>query len=681
MKTSLFLGLLFCLTIFKPNPVSNPPSSWDFDEQLQSYFVEQTNLIVQATAEELAAIEDWPSFQKKARQELLEMLGLRPIPSKTPLKPVITGVTEHEAFLVEKLHFQSMPGLYVTGNLYIPKNIKDSLPAILYVCGHANVKENGISYGAKVNYHHHAAWFARHGYICLIIDTLQLGEIEGIHHGTYRYDRWWWLSRGYTPSGVEAWNGIRAVDYLVSRPEVDASRIGVTGRSGGGINSWWAVALDDRVKAAVPVAGITDLTNHVVDGCVEGHCDCMYLINTHRWDYAKLAALAAPRPLLISNTDQDEIYPIDGVFRTYRKVRGIYETLDAKSRIALNTAAGPHKDLQELRVHAFRWFNHYLKGEDDLIEKPAVKFFKPEQLRVFDQLPEDEINTRIDEIFVPQAPSVSEVLTQMTWKEATAKWRGVLNHYAFAQPKKAKAEIQGSYSSKSGHLELWSLATDEHTQLPLFRLSATSPSGRGTLRIVLDDNAWKKWSVILESNFPDLKFWNDQTEKSDSQEKLSEWFQNWDEVILLPMRGAGPAKFSGDKFKQTQIKRRFYLLGQTLEELQTLDIVQGLQVFNFSDQKVQVRANDAAAGMLVYASLFVPQAFSLHLNQLPFSHHNGPTYLTIMRNMDLPVAALMAAERHWLSIQVSENPTLKEKWAGLETLAKKYPALSLEVLN
>ena len=157
------------------------------------------------------------------------------------------------------------------------------------------------------------------GYVCLTIDTLQLGEIEGLHHGTYREGMWWWLSRGYTPAGVEAWNCIRALDYLQSRPEVDGDKLGVTGRSGGGAYSWWIAALDERIKAAVPVAGITNLKNHVIDGAVEGHCDCMFMVNTYQWDYAQVAALVAPRPLLISNTDKDSIFPLDGVVDVYRK--------------------------------------------------------------------------------------------------------------------------------------------------------------------------------------------------------------------------------------------------------------------------------------------------------------------------------------------------------------------------
>src|SRR5438046_3148089 len=80
-----------------------------------------------------------------------------------------------------KLNFQSLPGLYVTANLYLPKNLTGQAPAILYVCGHGPVIKNGVSYGNKVSYQHHGAWFAQNGYICLIIDTLQLGEIQGIH--------------------------------------------------------------------------------------------------------------------------------------------------------------------------------------------------------------------------------------------------------------------------------------------------------------------------------------------------------------------------------------------------------------------------------------------------------------------------------------------------------------------
>ena len=97
---------------------------------------------------------------------------------------------------------------------------------------------------------------------------------------------------GYTPAGIECWNGMRALDYLETRKEVDAKRLGVTGRSGGGATSWWIAAADDRPQCIVPVAGLADLYAHVVegvsprfrDGVISGHCDCMYFVNTYRWD-------------------------------------------------------------------------------------------------------------------------------------------------------------------------------------------------------------------------------------------------------------------------------------------------------------------------------------------------------------------------------------------------------------
>src|SRR5262249_19015961 len=151
-------------------------------------------------------------------------------------------------FVVEKLHFQSVPGLYVTANLYRPATMKDGarLPAVLYVCGHSGMGRNGN----KTAFQSHGIWFARHGLVCLIVDTLQLGEITGMHHGTYREGRWWWHSRGYTPAGVECWNGVRGIDYLISRPDVDNERLAVTGISGGGAATFWIAAADNRVKVA-----------------------------------------------------------------------------------------------------------------------------------------------------------------------------------------------------------------------------------------------------------------------------------------------------------------------------------------------------------------------------------------------------------------------------------------------
>ncbi len=212
------------------------------DKLVTEYFQQQTKLLTERTFADIQTLEDWTSRRDEYRRQLFEMLGLDPLPEKTPLEPVVTGTVQADEFVVENLHFQSRPGVYVTANLYRPKTQTGPLPAILYVCGHGGVKKDGVSYGNKTHYQHHGAWFARNGYVCLTIDTIQLGEIEGVHHGTYREKMWWWNNRGYSSAGAEAWNCIRSLDYLQSREEVDPERIGVTGRSGGGAYSWWVSA-------------------------------------------------------------------------------------------------------------------------------------------------------------------------------------------------------------------------------------------------------------------------------------------------------------------------------------------------------------------------------------------------------------------------------------------------------
>ena len=204
------------------------------ERALHQYFENETDRLTRDCLNNIITLSDWEEEKQQRRSELLEMLGLQPFPEKTPLNPIITGGAEADEVVVENLYFESAPGLFVTANLYRPKIQEEPLPAILYVCGHGRVKKNGVSFGNKTHYQHHGAWFARNGYVCLTIDTIQLGELEGIHHGTYREKMWWWNNRGYTPAGVEAWNCIRSLDYLQSRPEVDGDRIGVTGRSGGG---------------------------------------------------------------------------------------------------------------------------------------------------------------------------------------------------------------------------------------------------------------------------------------------------------------------------------------------------------------------------------------------------------------------------------------------------------------
>lgn len=625
------------------------------DHALAGYFRAETEHVSAQTLADIKTLPDWTNQRPQFREQLLEMLGLSPYPEKTDLHATITGRLEHEEFFVEKLHYQSLPGLYVTGNLYVPKNLSGKkVPAILYVCGHGNVKEAGVSYGAKAVYQHHGAWFARHGYVALIIDTIELGELEGDHHGTYRRGMWWWNARGYTPEGVEVWNSIRALDYLQSRPEVDGGKLGMTGRSGGGAYTWYTAAVDERVKVAVPVAGITDLHNHVIDGTVAGHCDCMFLVNTYRWDYAQLAAMLAPRPVLFSNSDKDAIFPLDGVTRVHHELARIYALHQASDKLGLLITEGPHKDTQDLQVPAFRWLNRWLKGEDPLIRVAAEKLFTPQQLRVFPPggEPKDQRTTKIHETFVPMAaPSVP--VSAAAWSRQRDEWMRALREKVFrgwpGQAGAPSAERAGSRRRGEVHIERWDFTPQDGVRLPL--VIATRGDVQAAQRVqlqVVDDEAW-----------PDIESGRIAPPPAGTA------------IVYLAPRGIGPTAAGANEKDRVQNRRRYMLLGQTVDGMRVWDIRRAVEMLRthqlFGDKPIILTGVRDEAVNALYASLFIAGLAAVELVAPSATHMRGPDYLNVLRYLDVPQAAAMAAERQPVKWQQA-NP---DDWTWTRNAAQQ----------
>ena len=639
------------------------PKTSPADHALAEYFQAETAELAAHCLENFPGRHDWECRRDALRQQLFEMLSLSPLPPRTDLKPVVTGKIERDDFVVENLHFQSMPGLYVTANLYRPKQVTRPAPTILYVCGHSPVISNGVSYGNKAAYQHHGAWFARNGYICLVIDTLQLGEIPGLHHGTYKEGQWWWNARGYSPAGVEAWNSIRALDYLATRPEVNTNRFGVTGRSGGGAYSWWLAALDERIKVAAPVAGITDLQNHVVDGTVEGHCDCMFMVNTYRWDYPQVAALVAPRPLLIANSDADSIFPLDGVVRLHGQTRSIYDLYNATDKLGLLITQGPHKDTQDLQLPVFRWFNRHLKGEDTVIEMAATNFFSPEQLKVFATLPADAINTNVQATFVPLAKAPVAPTSRKQWERRRDDWMLALKRLTFhgwpAEPPLLDLEHKFSAMHNGLRFQAFDFTSQTHVRLRLYLVSRSDSSR--TERVVLnivDPAAYEQWINTMAQGFNKELAEELQTVAltGQSSDAAKEHFKELRQKIrsnrmmmaYVAPRGIGLSAWNPDPKKQTQIRRRFMLLGQTLDGMRVWDIRRAVQALRATPEgreaAVSLQADGDLACDALYASLFEPNIAGLDLAQLPASHMAGPDLLNVLRVLDVPQAVAMAAE-------------------------------------
>ena len=193
---------------------------------IKQYLSEKAAEITDHSFSGIHTLDDWKSIKDKRYNELVDMMSISDLPLKderSPLHVKTTGTIQEEGYHIEKLYYESLPGLYVPANLYIPDNIKEPRAAILYVCGH--------SPSQKVRYQAHPRKFAQLGFVCLVIETIQFGEVRGDHWGCYAKGWFNWYSRGYNPAGVELWNAIRGIDLLTTRPEVDPQKLGVTGIS------------------------------------------------------------------------------------------------------------------------------------------------------------------------------------------------------------------------------------------------------------------------------------------------------------------------------------------------------------------------------------------------------------------------------------------------------------------
>jgi dienelactone hydrolase len=624
---------------------STPPG----EGMIEKYFRAKVKAIADDPLKGITSKAEWEERRPELRKQFLAMMGLDPLPEKAKLNAKVTGTVQGEGFVVEKVVFESRPGLFVTANVYSPVanparegGGHEKHPAILYVCGHGNVVEDKVSYGSKVHYQYHPAWFAAHGYVCVILDTLQLGEIPGEHHGTYKLNQWWWQSHGYTPGGVELWNAIRALDYLESRPDVDARKIGVTGRSGGGATSWWVLAADDRPVCFAPIAGIADLYAHVCEGqtdrlrggVIAGHCDCMFMVNSHRWDFPLVAALAAPRPLLLGNSDQDDIFPVDGYRRLAKPVAKVYGWYDAADKFQLLETKGPHKDTPELRVGINRWMNRWLKGDtttevkDDLPPKLV-----PQQLKVLQKTPDGAVNADMPAAFLKpvriDVPESAEV-AKAWWPKKREELLKELTATSFAawpeKPGEVKPELLSTTRAGRVRVRTFQFESEPGIVLQLQVAVFGDKSTRVKLVVAGDGGA---------------------TFDPSEDEAVA---------VVFP-RGVGPTRWAEPRSAaETHLRRRFPLIGETLEGGQVWDVRRAVRVLSVVAKglPVELAGEGTAAGIALYASLYEPDVTVVSLVHPPtgFRDPASPAFLGAAKILDHPHAVAVAAATKSVSLTV-----------------------------
>ncbi len=404
---ALYLGLslltvaIFAVSVAAQSPLSadhlrviqGVVSERDYHEMLQKFLLDQA---AKATKERLARFDaihtesDFRKWQDANRQKFLELIGGLPTES-TPLNAHETGEFARDGYKVRKVVFESLPEFYITANLYVPTTGKGPFPAVLAPCGHS---DNGKAYEV---YQHLFIGLAKRGYVVLAPDPIGQGERlqywDFIHNRNFLEDP----DNQHSMAGIQEyllgqdvaryfiWDGLRGIDYLESLPEVDGTRLGVTGSSGGGTLTTYISMLDPRVKAASIVTFITSIPKkieaRVNDAGGDPEQDIPGLLAAGI-DHTEMVGMIAPRPVLIGAATRD-FFPIAGTHQTFAELQGLYQKLGVPDHIKLAEYDHRHMYSQPLREATYAWFDRWLKGgpAEGEVHEPPIRVEKDDALQ------------------------------------------------------------------------------------------------------------------------------------------------------------------------------------------------------------------------------------------------------------------------------------------------------------
>ena len=308
--------------------------------------------------------ETWNVRAASLRDHVLASAGLLPMPEKTPLEPAVFGEIRKADYSVSKVYFESLPGFFVTGNLYRPLG-DGPFPAILSPHGHwayGRLENTALNSGPG-----RAINLARQGFVVFTYDMVGYNDSQQVPHTFSGKREYLW---GLSLSGLQLWDSIRALDFLESLPYVKRNAIGMTGESGGGTQTFLASAVDQRIAVSVPVNMIS---LHMQGGCLCENPPGLRLETTN----VEIAATIAPRPLLMISATGD--WTNETLELEYPAVRSIYGLVDASDRVRAVRIAAEHNYNKESREAMYAWMARWLQHAPE-DARPAEKSFTPERL-------------------------------------------------------------------------------------------------------------------------------------------------------------------------------------------------------------------------------------------------------------------------------------------------------------
>ena len=348
---------------------------------LLSMLTREAAMLYDRRSAEVALIktaQEWKERQKLAEGKLSEIIG--PFPEKTPLNAKIISVIQKDGYRIEKIVYESFPGSYVTGILYVPEKVKGKVPAILNVIGHNQESFRNELYQV-INYN-----LVMKGIMVFAIDPPGQGEhvqnfdtkvnfssvgysvVEHNYFGNYAF-----LS-GYSCAKYFIWDGIRAIDYLVSRKDVDPERIGMTGWSGGGTVTNFVAALDNRVKVAIPCSWANTNKRLLETKAASDAEPTLYHSFKMGIGVEDLIELRAPKPTMLVFVSRDEYLSLQGARETYSEAKKAFTALGAADNLILLEDDSKHWLTPKIRLAMYTFFmkNFNLKGDPSEIEAEVL---------------------------------------------------------------------------------------------------------------------------------------------------------------------------------------------------------------------------------------------------------------------------------------------------------------------
>jgi len=506
--------------------------------------------------------------EKELREKFLASIG--GLPERTPLNAHVTGTLQRPGFIVEKVIFESQPRFYVTAALFLPdpEKFPGSRPGVLVSCGHYAPTKSHDEYQSM------GALLALNGMVALVFDPIEQDErlqsVDASGHSRF------WGTSSHALDDIQAiplgqsvaryfiWDGMRGIDYLQTRPEVDSSRIGITGNSGGGTQAAYLFALDDRIKVAALSCYIQNLAAQIRSSMGEGEQNIFGEL-AFGLDHADFILMRAPAPVKLLAATHD-FFNINATWETFRYIKRAYTSLGYSERAAILENDAGHNYNRTQREGAARWLARWLLGNDEPISEPPLKLFTEEEMRC---TPRGQV------MLIPGARSIHDLLRE------SADQAAVTRKHRWAEM--SSTERHAAVRHIAGFPALGALPPDNWTKV--WERLGPNQSHLTAWRVRTADGALAIPALWIEpaqfSNQPAILFLSSQGIQAEMTPggHLDGLARTGRRILAIDVRGTGETRQNNQAGLTAAVGRDYwdlysaYMLGRTYTGMQAGDIL------------------------------------------------------------------------------------------------------------